>query len=136
MEHQTEDDFPLCRFLGMKIEDDGPGCAHTSLKVTGDLLNPHGVGHGGVVFTMIDTAMGKATMSMLGEGQLCASIEIHARFIRPVGEGSLVARVDVVRPGRRVFHLEARVVDGADRLVATATGTFAVLEQHQPSPAV
>ena len=132
MEHEPEADFPLRRFLGMEIEDDGPGRARAGLEVTGDLLNPHGVGHGGVVFTMIDTAMGRATMSMLEEGRLCASIEIHARFIRPVSEGSLVAHVDVVRPGRRVFHLEARVVDGADRLVATATGTFAVLEAQSP----
>ncbi len=127
MEHEA--DFGLRRFLGMDVEGDGPGRAFTSLEVTGDLLNPNGASHGGVVFTMIDTAMGRATVSMLDAGQHCPSIEIHTRFLRPAGEGSLTARAEVVRPGRRVFHLEARVVDGTDRLVATATGTFAVLER-------
>ena len=28
-------------------------------------LNPHGVVHGGVVFTLVDTAMGQATICLL-----------------------------------------------------------------------
>ena len=119
--------FPLRRFLGMDIEDVGPGHAIARLKVSEDLFNPNGVVHGGVLFTMVDTAMGKATMTSLVEGQLCASIEIQMRFFRPVSAGQLEADTTVVRRGRRVVHLESRIRDTDGVIVATGAGTFAVI---------
>jgi len=119
--------FPLRRFLGMDIEDVEPGHAIARLEVGDDLLNPNGVVHGGVLFTMVDTAMGAATMTSLGEGQRCASIEIQMRFLRPVSAGRLEAATTVVRHGRKVVHLESRVRDTDGALVATGAGTFAVI---------
>ncbi len=119
--------FPLRRFLGMDIEDVGSGHAIARLEVSEDLLNPNGVVHGGVLFTMVDTAMGQATMTLLEEGQLCASIEIHIRFLRPVSAGQLEADATVIRRGRRVIHLESRICDMDGLLVATGAGTFAVI---------
>jgi len=119
--------FPLRSFLGMDIEDVESGHAVARLEVDADLMNPHGAVHGGVLFTMVDTAMGKATMTTLEAGQRCASIEIHIRFLRPVLAGGLVADAQVIRPGRTVVHLEGRVRNANDVLVATATGTFAVI---------
>jgi uncharacterized protein (TIGR00369 family) len=87
--------------------------------------------HGAVLFAMVDTAMGAAAMRAVPAGHHCASIEVHLRFLRPVTGGDLRAAVEVERAGRRVIHLSGRVVDGDDVLVATATGTFAVL----PPPA-
>ncbi len=119
--------FPLRRFLGMDIEDGEPGHAVARVEVSPDLLNPNGVVHGGVLFTMVDTAMGKATLSVLDEGQLCASVEVQLRFLRPVAGGQLEAAAQVVKPGRKIVHLEARIHDGAGTLVATGTGTFVVI---------
>lgn len=119
--------FPLRRFLGMDIEDVEPGHAIARLKVSEDVLNPNGMVHGGVLFTMVDTAMGKATMALLEEGQLCASIEIQMRFLRPVSAGQLEADTTVVRRGRNVVHLESQIRDTDGALVATGAGTFAVI---------
>ena len=119
--------FPLRRFLGMDIEDVEPGHVIARLQVSEDLLNPNGVVHGGVLFTMVDTAMGRATMTSLEEGQLCASIEVQIRFLRPVNTGQLEAETTVIRQGRRLVHLESRVRDTDGALVATGAGTFAVL---------
>lgn len=118
--------FPLQSLLGMVVDTIEPGRAVARVTVGGTHLNPNGVVHGGVLFTMIDTAMGMATMSLLGEGQ-CASIEIHIRFLRPTSSGHLEALASVVRHGRRVIHLESRVEDEAGNLVATGTGTFMAL---------
>jgi acyl-CoA thioesterase len=76
---------------------------------------------------MVDTAMGKATMSMLGEGQHCASVDIQMRFIRAVGDGRVVADAKVLRRGRTVVHLQAGVTDDEDHLIATAEGTFTII---------
>ena len=127
MDHEEYGDFPLRRFLGMDVEVVEPGNAVARLVVGEALLNPNGAVHGGVIFTMVDTAMGKATMTSLEDGQLCASIEIQIRFLRPVRDGQLEANAKVIRRGRRVIHLEARVHNAEGDLAATGTGTFAVL---------
>lgn len=119
--------FPLRRFLGMNVEDVEPGHAVARVEVTADLLNPNGVVHGGVLFTMVDTAMGKATLSVLDTGQRCASVEVQLRFLRPVAGGQLEAAARVIKPGRKIIHLEARIRDGEGTLVATGTGTFVVV---------
>jgi len=122
-------EFPLRTFLDFTIDDGIDGEAVAALDVNDRHLNPNGVVHGGVVFTLVDTAMGRATMSVLDEGRICASIEVAVRYLRPITGGRLVATASVLRAGRRIVHLEGRVtVDGDDRPVAVVQASFAVLE--------
>lgn len=130
----AEDDgqFPLRAHLGFDIDETGPGEAAAVLELDDRHLNPNGVVHGAVLFALIDTAMGAATMSTLPDGQACASIEVQVRFLSPVASGRLRAATRVLRAGRRVVQLESRVhVDSANEPVAVATGSFAVI----PAPA-
>lgn len=119
--------FGLKSFLGMEIGGDDVGTGSATIDLTSDHHNPNGVVHGAVLFAMVDTAMGKATMSTVDEGQYCASVEVAMRFIRPAAVGRLVAEATVVKRGRSIAHLESRVHDADDLLIATATGTFAIL---------
>jgi len=122
-------EFPLRTFLDFTIDDGIGGEAVAALDVSDRHLNPNGVVHGGVVFTLVDTAMGRATMSVLEEGRICASIEVAVRYLRPITGGRLVATASVLQAGRRIVHLEGRVtVDGDDRPVAVVQASFAVLE--------
>ena len=122
-------EFPLRTFLDFTIDDGIDGEAVAALDVNDRHLNPNGVVHGGVVFTLVDTAMGRATMLVLEEGRICASIEVAVRYLRPITGGRLVATASVLRAGRRIVHLEGRVtVDGDDRPVAVVQASFAVLE--------
>ncbi|MEL6892245.1 MAG: PaaI family thioesterase [Actinomycetota bacterium] len=121
-------DFPLKRYLGMELAGDEPGRASAELTLGAEHLNPNGVVHGAVLFALVDTAMGKATMSVIDEpDRFCASVEVSLRFIRPATEGAIVATADVVKRGRHIAHLQADVTGADDRLVATATGTFAII---------
>ena len=120
-------DFPLKSFLEMIVEGTDPGVGTARVTIGDHHLNPNGVVHGGVLFTMIDTAMGKATMSVLDEGRFCASIEVELRFIRPASEGTLTAVAEVVKKGRSIVHLQGRITNGDNRLTATAAGTFAII---------
>lgn len=121
-------EFPLKEHLGLELDDVEDGRARARLVVEDRHLNPNAVAHGAVLFAMVDTAMGRATMSVLDEGQFCASVEVSLRFVRPAGPGALVADVQVLKRGRSVVHLQGRVVDGDERLIATADGTFTVIE--------
>ena len=125
---QSPSAFPLAEFIGMVIERPEPGRAVARADANSTHHNPHGFVHGSVVFTLIDTSMGAAVMSMLPDGQRCSTIELQVRFLRPVVGASLTAETVVVKPGRRVFHLEAKVTTPDGKLVATGTGSFAVID--------
>jgi uncharacterized protein (TIGR00369 family) len=121
-------EFPLKAYLGMELTADDAGAAVATLDLEELHMNPNGVVHGAVLFALVDTAMGKATMSTIDEpGTYCASVEVAQRFIRPASSGRLTATATVVKRGKSIAHLEARVVDADDRLIGTATGTFAIL---------
>tara|TARA_Y100000782_G_scaffold67646_1_gene73625 strand:- start:93 stop:497 length:405 start_codon:yes stop_codon:yes gene_type:complete len=123
------DAFPLQSFLDFDVRDGPDGAVVAFLEVDDRHLNPNGIVHGGVVFTLADTAMGRATMAVLVDGQICASIEVSVRYLRPIPGGRLVATASVLRAGRRIVHLECSItVDGDDRPVAVLQGSFAVLE--------
>jgi len=112
----------------MELTADEPGTGVAHLTLGEQHANPNGVAHGAVVFAMVDTAMGKATMSVIDESHYCATVEVSLRFIRPAAQGELTAVATVVKRGKSIIHLEARVHDTDQRLIATSTGTFAILD--------
>ena len=118
---------PFADLIGMEVATGEHGHAVATLTIGPDHMNPHGVVHGAVLFALIDTSMGGAAVSILDEGQRPATIEVQVRFLRPALAGELLCETSVVKPGRRVVHLESRVTDAAGKLVATGTGSFAVL---------
>jgi uncharacterized protein (TIGR00369 family) len=121
-------DFPLKQYLGMELHGDDAGVGYAEIEIGPDHLNPNGVVHGAVLFALVDTAMGKSTMSVVDEpGAYCASIELSLRFIRPAATGRLIATATVVKRGRSVVHLDGDVVGDDGRLIAKAAGTFAIL---------
>jgi uncharacterized protein (TIGR00369 family) len=121
-------DFPLREFLGMQLTGDAAGVGIATIDAGPDHMNPNGVVHGAVLFALVDTAMGKATMSVIDEPDTyCASIEVSLRFIRPALAGPLTATASVIKRGRNVIHLESRVTGEAGALVASSAGSFAIL---------
>jgi acyl-CoA thioesterase len=119
--------FPLQEMVGFTI-DKGDGVETASLDVNERHLNPHGVLHGGIPFTMLDTAMGAAVMSVIPEGFWCTTIDIHTRFLRPCGVGQVSATATDRRAGRPVVHVDAIVTDPENREVVSAAGTFALID--------
>lgn len=118
---------PLAEMLHISNLGSGGGLATYQLDVTPELLNPHGVLHGGAVYTMVDYSMGGATMASLPEGEICATIEIKINYLAGVRGGTLTCATEVVKQGRKVVFLESRVRDDGGKLVATASGSFAVI---------
>jgi acyl-CoA thioesterase len=116
---------PLAELLGIHAVSFGAGAATFGLAVRHDHLNPYGVVHGGVVYSLVDTAMGAAVHTRLVPGERCATIEIKINYLAPVAEGELRAEARLVERTKRIAVLEARV-HGGDQLVAVATGTFYV----------
>jgi acyl-CoA thioesterase len=122
----SEVPFPFKDLLGFEVER-GEGTGVCRLTVADKHLNPNGVVHGAVPYAMIDTAMGAATVGILADDLMCATIEIHIRYLAPCFGGEITATATVRKPGRRVVHLDATVVDVEGTEIVAATGSFAVL---------
>jgi len=100
------------------------GRARFELDVAPNHLNPNGTVHGGVIYSLADSAMGTALFSQLDGRQWCATLEIKMNYLLPVTAGAIAAEAVVVSRSKRIGVLEARVLGDGDRLVALATGTF------------
>lgn len=116
--------WPFAELLGMRAKSVGDGQARFELRVEAKHLNPNGVLHGGVIYSLADTAMGAALFSRLDPGEQCATLEIKMSYLAPVTAGSIAADAAVVQRTKRIGVIEAKVFDDGDRLIALATGTF------------
>ncbi len=87
-------------------------------------LNPHGVVHGGVVYSLVEHAMGGALTSRLAPEERCATLETKINYLATAGAGPLFAEAKVADRTARIGVLEARGTDGQGRLIALATGSF------------
>lgn len=114
-------DFFLSRFLGLSISyDDAERTCSVVLPFAPHLCNPQGSVHGGVISTAVDISMGHLCHRYLATAM---TIEMQVRFFRPLtGTGTATGRL--LRPGRRIVHLESRVTDEEGRLVAMAAGSW------------
>lgn len=92
------------------------------------VYNPIGVVHGGLVCTLLDSALGCAVQSTLPAGVGYTSLEIKISYLRPVHAGvELVAHGWVRKAGRRVAFAEGDVRDRDGAILATASGSCLVI---------
>ncbi|MBI2154299.1 MAG: PaaI family thioesterase [Candidatus Rokubacteria bacterium] len=115
---------PLGGLLGMRRTSMGKGRCRFTLTVRPDHMNPYGVVHGGVMYSLVDYAMGGALASRLKPRERCATLEVKINYLAPVSQGTLRAEARVIERTKRVGVLQATVHADGDRLVALATGSF------------
>lgn len=112
---------------GVKFDD---GTASFELTPQEWHYNPIGTVHGGVLSTMLDSALACAIHTTLPVGAGYTSLDLSVRFTRAatVESGTLTADGHVVTRGRRTATAEGHITDAAGRIVATATTTCLILE--------
>ncbi|KGH45622.1 thioesterase [Modestobacter caceresii] len=110
---------------GRTAED---GTAQLQLDVTDQHLNEAGTLHGGVLATLVDTAMGHAVRSRTGEDDVPATSQLTVTYLRPGGPGTLQVTGRVSKQGEHLTVCEADVEQDGRSLVH-AVATFAVLHR-------
>jgi acyl-CoA thioesterase len=114
--------------VGMTVDEAVAGRSRCSITIADIHRNGTGVAHGGVLFTLADTAMGAALYNSLDPGEICATIEIKIGYFKPVFDGTLVCEATLLNKGKSVASLEATIRNG-DQLVSKASGTFAIFRR-------
>lgn len=119
-------EFEFARMLGFQMIERGDGRCRMAIDIDPQRhFNPQGVAHGGVAYSLADTAMGGALFSTLDDGVWCATLEIKFNYHVGVREGLLTCDAVVLHRGKRVANIDARLFQN-DRLVASANGNFAI----------
>ena len=119
-------DFQFARALGLQMVERGDGRCVMAIDIDRDQhFSPQGAAHGGVAYSLADTAMGGALTSLLPKDFWCATLEIKFNYHVRVTEGRLTCEAEVLHRGKRIANIDARLFQD-DRLVASANGNFAI----------
>ena len=126
---------PFLRLLGVECTAAGAGHATVRLTLEERHLNFNGACHGGVIFTLADTAFGLAANA---RGQIAVGIDAHITFQRAAQAGAtLVAHAVEVSRSRKlaVYRVDVCVGGEASALVSSFTGTVYLTSLGHGAPA-
>lgn len=119
----------LAMLLGMETALVEDGRVVFTFEASDRLANLFGTVHGGIVATVLDSAMGMAALTVAPAGAATTTATLEVKYVRPIATDAGVLRAEgvVVHAGRRVVTAEGRLVGPDERLLATATTTCLVI---------
>ena len=103
---------------GMRITVLESGYCECEVELTEKGKNLHGFAHGGLLFSLCDTAAGIAATAT-GRNVVTQSSAIH--FLRPARGGVLTAKGKVVKNGTRTAFCTAEIFDETGLLLVSAS---------------
>ena len=116
---------PIADTLDFRLTKTSDGGAVFEINCSEFHYNPLGTVHGGVIATLLDSAMSCAVHTQLPAGSGYTTIEMKVNFIRPILQdtGPLRCIGSVVHGGRRIATAEGKLVDANGKLYAHGTTT-------------
>jgi acyl-CoA thioesterase len=117
--------------LGLQILDVAPGTVRIAMTVGPEMVNGHGLCHGGVIFTLADSAFAFACNSY-GEPMVAAGANIEFLAPTPAGEVLTALATEVSRGARHGIY-DVRVTKGSGEIVALFRGRCARLRPPTPN---
>ena len=127
---------PFVQLIGVEIVEVAPDRSLLRLELRPETMNPHGLVHGGALFTLADNAAGCAS-STDGRTYVTQAGEIH--FLHTQASGAVLAEALVKHRGRSTVLVEVTLTGEGGRLLATAIFTYFCVDGSEiarSSPAV
>ena len=109
------------------------GACEIELPFREDLTQQKGFVHGGIVGMIADSAAGYAAYSLMPAGSSLVTVEYKMNILTP-GRGALVAKGQVVKPGRTLTVARAEVYSRDGRHVASMQQTLMMLPDTPDHP--
>ena len=129
--------IPLCREMGMRIDELDAGAAVVSLPYDERLIGDPktGVLHGGAVSTLLDTCAGAAVISHPQVPDIAATLDFRIEYMRAASPGQRIsARAECYNVTRNIAFVRATASDESGTgPVAAATGIFTLLARRTNS---
>ena len=112
---------PMSQWLGIERVQDGPGISVLRMKVRNEMLNGFSVAHGGIAYSLADSALAFASNA---HGIQSVSIETSISHVVPVKEGDiLTTEVKELHLTKRTGLYSITVFNQDEKPVAFFKGT-------------
>lgn len=115
-----KNDF-FSQWLGVERMAEGPGHCVLRMQIKKEMLNGFGIVHGGVVFSLADSALAFASNS---HGRKAVSIETAISHIESLREGEIItAFAEEESLGNKIAVYRVLVKNESEKVVAIFKGT-------------
>lgn len=121
---------PIAQLFGFSLVEVEEGRALFAGEPGEQHYNPIGVVHGGLAATLLDSAMGCAVHTTLPPEWSYGTLDLAARFVRPItaDTGRILCEGVVVHRGGKTATTEGRVwAEATGKLLAHGTGSALLL---------
>jgi acyl-CoA thioesterase len=116
-------------WLGMEVLESRHGFCKIQLRILPHMVNSFGTGHGGVAFSLADTAFAYACNS---NGKVSVVLEVSISFTKPVQVNDLlIAEARAIHSTRKTGVYMVEVTNASHELVALFKGTCYRIDKHQ-----
>ena len=95
---------------GAEVSEERPGFCEVQLPNGLQVLQQHGLFHGGAIAAIVDVAGGYAAYSLFDEDDGILTVEFKVNCIAPARGRKLIARGEVVKPGRTLTVTRGEVI--------------------------
>jgi uncharacterized protein (TIGR00369 family) len=121
---------PCSQLLGWTMLEAKPeeGWIRLSFQGKPEFCNPAGYIQGGFLAAMLDDTMGPATFIMTNGKFYSPTITMTVNYLSPAKVGPIFSEAKVVQLGKTVVFVEAKLMDAASTILATATSTSRLVE--------
>lgn len=91
------------------------------MNISENSLNPYGIVHGGLIFSMGDTVMG---ITIRSTGRDTVTLDGTINYLKP-GKGKyLIATSEVIKVGKTTSVLMANIYNDKEELIAVMSATY------------
>lgn len=122
-------DDAFSQWLGIEVVDIKPGFAELQMKVREEMVNGFNVSHGGIAFSLADSALAFASNSY---GRVALALENNISFMKKVLAGDqLTAKTEELSLGNRIGVYNVTITNQKNEQIGLFRGTvFRTQEQH------
>lgn len=118
--HMLENDA-FSQWLGIEVIEIEEGACMLRCTVHDEMLNGYQITHGGVIFSLADSAIAFASASY---GRLAVSIDHSISFIKKAVSGdTLTIKAETISMGRKTGVIQVVIKNMEEDLVAVIKGT-------------
>ena len=119
--------------IGASLTVVEPGYVEIRLPFRDDLTQQKGYVHGGILGMIADTACGYSAFSLMPANCSLVTVEYKINILTPA-RGALVAKGQVVKPGRTLTIARAEVYSDEGKHVASMQQTLMMLANTPDTP--
>ncbi|MCH2163226.1 MAG: PaaI family thioesterase [Marinovum sp.] len=128
-----EGHYAFASHIGMELTQWASGFAQVELPIVDHIKNRHGLPHGGVHASLLDTAMGYCGC-YTGDPeapQLCLTLNLNVNYIGVAKGARLIAEGRRTGGGKSTFFAEGEIKDDFGNLIGQGTGVFRYIKKQQ-----